>query len=79
LDRFDPEGILLLRDWAMMVGPVISVPPWLRDLYAELPIATALSDASGRFQLTGVMPGENTVLVDHEPWMPAIMNMTLLL
>lgn len=73
IERFDPNGSLLLRDWMEeIVGSVVSVPLWMRDLYAELPIATAFSDAEGRFRVIGVMPGENALLVDHQQWMPTV-------
>ena len=72
LERFDPEGALLLRDRVLPVAPVISMPSWLRELYAELPIAMTRTDASGRFRLTGVMPGENAVIVDCAAWMPVV-------
>lgn len=70
LEWFDPEGALLLRETRLSVDPVVAIPTWLRELYEELPIATTHTDDAGQFRLVGVVPGDNTVIVDHAAWRP---------
>jgi RNA polymerase sigma-70 factor (ECF subfamily) len=47
---------------------VCEVPPWLRRLQHALPVARARTDADGRFELRGVAPGGNALIVQARGW-----------
>ena len=61
LAGFDPAGLLLIKD-----GPkpsVFPLPAWIKRLDARLPFAEARTDANGKFDVKGVRPGQNTVII----------------
>jgi len=60
IERFDPEGAVLIREVGAPVR-VVEMPKWVKGAFDNLPIPSALTDASGRFRLVGVTPGSNMV------------------
>jgi hypothetical protein len=61
-ERFDPEGALLIREREAPVQ-VLPMPPWVKQVFDELPIPTTRTAADGSFRLVGVMPGSNMFAV----------------
>lgn len=57
-ERFDPEGAVLVRQPGWPVE-VLSMPPWVKRVFAQLPIPTTYTAADGSFRLVGVVPGSN--------------------
>lgn len=60
VERFDPEGALLIREQSSPVK-VIEMPHWVKDAFEHLPIPSTRTDAEGHFRLVGVIPGSNMV------------------
>ncbi|HEX6811572.1 MAG TPA: carboxypeptidase-like regulatory domain-containing protein [Planctomycetota bacterium] len=58
LERFDPEGAVLIRERQAPVR-VVEMPKWVKRAFENLPIPSGLTDGSGRFRLVGVRPGSN--------------------
>ncbi|MEO6597897.1 MAG: carboxypeptidase-like regulatory domain-containing protein [Planctomycetota bacterium] len=58
VERFDPEGAVLIREPQSPVK-VLEMPPWVKDVFDNLPIPTTYTDAEGHFRLVGVTPGSN--------------------
>jgi protocatechuate 3,4-dioxygenase beta subunit len=53
VERFDPEGALIVRESEKMV---VEFPSWVKQRFAQLPFPTTHTGADGRFRLTGVEP-----------------------
>jgi len=60
VERFDPEGAVLLRD-PQAPFTVLMMPPWVKRAFDNLPIPTTHSDAMGKFRLAGLVPGSNMI------------------
>lgn len=58
VERFDPEGAILVREPAAPMR-VVEMPKWAKRAFDELPIPTTTSGADGSFRLVGVVPGSN--------------------
>jgi protocatechuate 3,4-dioxygenase beta subunit len=58
VERFDPEGAVLVREGEFPLKVVV-MPPWVKQIFENLPIPTTRSDGEGRFRLVGVVPGSN--------------------
>ncbi|MCC7397504.1 MAG: carboxypeptidase regulatory-like domain-containing protein [Planctomycetes bacterium] len=58
VERFDPEGALLVREPQSPVK-VVEMPKWVKRVFDSLPIPSTLSDGDGNFRLVGVVPGSN--------------------
>jgi hypothetical protein len=58
VERFDPEGAVLIREKRAPVQ-VLRMPPWVKNAFEHLPIPTTHSGPDGKFRLVGVMPGSN--------------------
>lgn len=58
LERFDPEGAVLVREPGAPVR-VMVMPKWVKAAFEHLPIPTTRTDVEGRFRLVGVVPGSN--------------------
>jgi hypothetical protein len=73
VERFDPEGLLILR-----AGPdvefasVVALPGWVKPRFEELPIPKTRTDSEGRFKLVGVDPGVSTLIVTAPGWAPLL-------
>ncbi|MCR9244533.1 MAG: carboxypeptidase-like regulatory domain-containing protein [bacterium] len=67
VERFDPEGALLIREKNSPVN-VLEMPPWVKRAFEHVPIPTTKTQADGSFRLVGVVPGSNMFAVtakDH--------------
>ncbi|HEU4420741.1 MAG TPA: hypothetical protein VFT55_17515 [Planctomycetota bacterium] len=58
VERFDPEGAVLIREANSPVR-VVEMPKWVKGAFENLPIPSAFTDGAGRFRLVGVTPGSN--------------------
>jgi len=58
IERFDPEGALLIRESGAPVS-VVRMPPWVKEVFDHFPIPKTLTGPDGKFRLVGVMPGSN--------------------
>jgi hypothetical protein len=58
VERFDPEGCVLIREPQSPVR-VVEMPPWVKNAFDHLPIPSTRADGEGRFRLVGVVPGSN--------------------
>jgi hypothetical protein len=58
IERFDPNGALLVREKSSPVR-VVEMPAWVAKAVEELPFPRALTDSDGNFRLVGVVPGSN--------------------
>lgn len=58
VERFDPDGALLIREKQSPVR-VVEMPAWVKGAFDNLPIPQARTDAEGKFRLVGVIPGSN--------------------
>lgn len=58
VERFDPDGALLIREKQSPVR-VVEMPSWVKGAFDNLPIPQARTDAEGKFRLVGVIPGSN--------------------
>lgn len=58
IERFDPEGALLIRERSAPVS-VLKMPPWVKRVFDHLPIPTTRTGPDGSFRLVGVVPGSN--------------------
>lgn len=58
VERFDPEGAVLVREGEFPLK-VVLMPPWVKSAFENLPIPSTRSDGEGRFRLVGVVPGSN--------------------
>jgi len=58
VERFDPEGAVLIRKPNSPVR-VVEMPAWVRTAFEHLPIPSTRSDSAGKFRLVGVTPGSN--------------------
>ncbi len=58
VERFDPEGAVLVREPQSPVR-VVAMPHWVKTAFEHLPIPTTHTDGEGRFRLVGVVPGSN--------------------
>jgi len=58
VERFDPEGALLIRGSGSPTK-VVEMPSWVMSAFEHLPIPSTRSDSAGRFRLAGVTPGSN--------------------
>lgn len=58
VERFDPEGAVLVREPQSPVR-VLRMPPWVKRAFEHLPVPTTRSGSDGSFRLVGVMPGSN--------------------
>lgn len=67
LERFDPEGAILIRENNSPVS-VVEMPHWVKSAFEHVPIPTTLTGSDGTFRLVGVIPGSNllaTTADDH--------------
>lgn len=62
VERFDPQGALLIREPGAPVR-VVEMPKWVKPAFDDLPIPSTLSGADGAFRLVGVVPGSNMFAV----------------
>ncbi|MCA8951099.1 MAG: carboxypeptidase regulatory-like domain-containing protein [Planctomycetes bacterium] len=62
VERFDPEGALLLRVSDAPVE-VLEMPAWVKPAFEQVPIPTTRSATDGSFRLVGVVPGSNLLAV----------------
>lgn len=69
LERFDPEGAILVPERGGNV--VLRMPPWVSRLVDRLPVATTRTAADGVFELRGVQPGRNVLVVTAPGRLPA--------
>lgn len=63
IERFDPEGCLLIRETGGPPVPVIEFPKWVKRAFDRLPIPTTRSGTDGHFRLTGLVPGSNMIAI----------------
>lgn len=62
VERFDPEGALLIREPQSPVR-VLEMPKWVKKAFDDLPIPSTTTTAEGAFRLVGVTPGNNMLAV----------------
>ncbi len=60
LERFDPKGFILVRE-KQAPFEVMAMPPWVEQVFEQLPFPRTTTDAEGRFRLVGLTPGSNLV------------------
>lgn len=60
VDRFDPEGCILIREKQSPVK-VVEFPAWVASAMEHLPIPQTTSGPDGTFRLVGIAPGNNMV------------------
>ncbi len=65
VERFDPEGAVLIREPRAPVQ-VVEMPPWVKGAFENVPIPTTHSGEDGTFRLVGVVPGSNLLAVTAE-------------
>ena len=71
VDRFDPEGALIMRRADVGMEVVFEMPAWIKQRYEQLPIPTAISGEDGTFRVTGIPPGNNnSLLARHHGMLP---------
>ena len=58
VERFDPQGAILVREASSPVR-VVEMPAWVQRAFDNLPIPSTHSGADGTFRLVGVVPGSN--------------------
>lgn len=63
VERFDPDGCLLIREQGGPPVPVIEFPKWVKTAFERLPIPTTHTDQDGHFRLVGLVPGSNMIAV----------------
>lgn len=68
VDRFDPEGMLLVMGPVKIVMPM---PSWVAKYDKDLPFGDTTTDGEGNFVVEGVRPGQSTLLVRKVGLMPA--------
>ncbi|MEY4674768.1 MAG: hypothetical protein RL148_2552 [Planctomycetota bacterium] len=65
-ERIDPKGHVIVRQEGRGTGGmVMSMPPWVERAFEDLPVPTTRSGPDGRFRLTGLTPGNNTLVTVH--------------
>lgn len=60
LERFDPQGAVLIREPSAPVQ-VVEMPPWVEHAFEHLPIPTTHTGSDGTFRLVGLVPGSNVI------------------
>lgn len=65
VDRFDPEGCILIREKQSPVK-VVEFPAWVSKAMEHLPIPQATSGPDGTFRLVGIAPGNNMVAANKK-------------
>ncbi|MCB9888107.1 MAG: carboxypeptidase regulatory-like domain-containing protein [Planctomycetes bacterium] len=70
LERFDPHGGMIIREGGTTV--VATFPPTVKRLYDMLPLPVAQSDDKGAFELRGVQPGDNVVVINKRGLQPLV-------
>ncbi|MBL8727068.1 MAG: carboxypeptidase regulatory-like domain-containing protein [Planctomycetes bacterium] len=58
IERFDPQGAVLLRESNAPVH-VVEMPSWVEPAFEQLPIPSTVTGSDGAFRLVGVTPGSN--------------------
>jgi uncharacterized GH25 family protein len=58
VERFDPEGAVLVREQSFP-AKVVAMPSWVKRVFDDFPIPSTTSGADGQFRLVGVVPGSN--------------------
>ncbi len=67
VERFDPAGFVIARaERGSRLGCVLSLPEWVGRRFAQLPLPRTVTGADGRFVLTGVDVGTNTLAITHD-------------
>ncbi len=63
VSQFDPEGLVVVKAGPASLTLVLPMPRWVKKYDRELPFGEARSDATGKFVVRGVRPGQSSVLV----------------
>ncbi|GAB4136783.1 MAG: hypothetical protein Fur0037_01580 [Planctomycetota bacterium] len=68
LERFDPEGVVILREMGRggFPVPVVEMPKWVKSAFERMPIPNTRTDKEGRFRLVGLVPGSNMIAATKE-------------